>query len=92
MHAIAGAWLDGQVSGTYARTALERTLRLAEQERTALARPHLLIAERGASLADTADHLARVIAAMMDGVRGADADAVRHALARLPIHDRWGSR
>lgn len=89
VRAIARAWLDGRVSGTYANTALERTLLLVEQQRTALAtRPYMLIDQRGAHLADSADQMERLVAAMMHAVRGAKADDVRSAVAKIPIGDQ----
>src|SRR5205809_4580055 len=77
-HFVIDAWLRGNVSGTYAETALQRTLRLAEQERTALtARPQLLIDRRGADLSDAADGFERRLATLIHAVRGADGGAAR---------------
>jgi hypothetical protein len=93
VRAIAGAWLDGRVSGTYAQTALERTFLLVEQERTSLAsRPEMLIDERGARLSDTADHLERLIAGIQHAMRGANAVAVREGLADIPIYNGPGKQ
>ena len=93
VRAISIAWLEGRVSGTYARTALERTLLLVEQERTAVAsQPQMLIDRRGANLADTADDLERLIAAMMHAVRGADAEGVRAAVAKIPTFEEAATR
>jgi hypothetical protein len=90
---IVQAWLDGQVSGTYTQTALEQIFRLIEQERAALAsRPEMLIDERGARLSDTADHLERLVAAMVHAVRGADAAAAHRHLANIPIFNEPEAR
>jgi hypothetical protein len=89
--AIGDAWLAGQVSGTYARTAFEDTLRLVEQERTALAsRPELLADPRGAELSQSAEQLSRLLAGMIGDVRHADGSSVRRHLAGIPL--RRGAR
>ena len=84
--ATVNAWLAGHTSGTYTRTALERTYLLVEQERTSLAqRPEMLIDSRGAALSDAAEHLARLVALLMKDVRDADAESARAHIAALPI-------
>ena len=83
---IGEAWLAGSVSGTYARTALEQTRRLVEQERTALASaPQSLVDARGAQLSQAAERLSRLLAAMTQDVRTADAPSVRRHLTEIPI-------
>jgi len=85
-HAIVEAWLAGNVSGTYAQTALDQTIVLIEQERTAVAAsPEILIDPRGANLSDTADQMTRVAAIIIAAVRDGDAAAARHRLASLPL-------
>lgn len=88
-HAVADAWLAGQVSGTYAETALEHTLLLTEQERTAVvSTPVALIDPRGARLSDVADQMERLIAQMISAVRAADGPVVRRHLASMPDDKR----
>jgi hypothetical protein len=83
---IAEAWLSGDVSGTYARTALEQTFYLVEQERASLAsRPEMLQDPRGATLSQDAEKLSRVIASMIGDVGTANGNAARQRLASLPI-------
>src|SRR6188474_1298257 len=63
---IAEAWLTGQVSGTYTRTALDQTFYLVEQERATLAStPAMLQDPRGAALSQDAEHLSRLIASII---------------------------
>jgi hypothetical protein len=86
MAAIDEAWLDGKLSGTFTVTALEQTLQLAEQERTALAAsPEMLADPRGARLSQSAEQLSRLLAATIRDVRAADAAAVRRHLADNPL-------
>lgn len=84
--AIAEAWLSGDVSGTYARTALEQTFYLVEQERATLAsKPEMLQDQRGATLSQQAEQLSRLIASTIGDVDTANGDAARQRLASLPI-------
>src|SRR4051812_20677526 len=56
--AIGQAWLAGDVSETFTRTALEQTFLLVEQERSAVAsRPQALLDPRGAQLSQVAERL-----------------------------------
>ena len=83
---IAEAWLSGDVSGTYTRTALEQTFYLVEQERARLAStPEMLQDRRGATLSQDAEQLSRLIASMIGDVDTANSDAARQRLASLPI-------
>jgi hypothetical protein len=83
--AIAEAWLDGSVSGTYTRTAFERTYELIEQERTALAKsPQTLIDPRGAALSQAAERLSRIVALEIKSVSDSDARAARQHLTEIP--------
>jgi len=83
---IAEAWLSGDVSGTYTRTALEQTFYLVEQERARLAsKPEMLQDARGAALSQEAEQLSRLIASMIGDVGTADGNAARQRLASLPI-------
>ena len=84
--AIGHAWLDGAVSGAYARTALDQTFLLVEQERRGLtSTPQMAGDPAGGQLADAADHLARVVALERQQVAAADAGGVRQQLAELPM-------
>jgi hypothetical protein len=84
--AIGDAWLAGSVPGTYARAALEQTLRLSEQERTALAiSPQSLVDPRGAQLSQAAERLSRLLAVMAEDVRAGDAPSARRHLTEIPI-------
>jgi hypothetical protein len=82
--AIANAWLEGDVSGTFGVTALDQAFVLVEQERTAIAsQPKTLADQRGARLADGADWLSRLIAATIRDLNAADAARVRQRLREL---------
>jgi hypothetical protein len=84
--AIAEAWLAGNVSRTYALTALEKTYLLVEQERSALASaPQVLLNPGGARLSQAAERLSRLLAVMMHDVGAADRTSVRRHLVEIPI-------
>ena len=84
--AIANAWLAGEVSGTYAATALEKTLFLVEQQRAAVAQtPKSLHDPRGAYLSQAGERLSRVIADLSADVSDADGASVRRHVAAIPI-------
>jgi hypothetical protein len=63
--AIAEAWLAGSASGTYARTAFERTFELIEAERTALAaRPDTVADVRIEALMKDAEAQSRIVSGL----------------------------
>jgi hypothetical protein len=84
--AVGRAWLDGDTSGTFTRTALEQTFLMVEQERSALAEsPQALLDPRGAHLSQAADGLSRLLALTINDVRAADAGSLRRRLTEIPI-------
>jgi hypothetical protein len=84
--AIGRAWLAGDTSGTFTRTALEQTFLLVEQERSALAgTPQALADPRGAHLSEAAEALSRLLAMTINDVGAADAGSVRRRLTEIPV-------
>jgi hypothetical protein len=82
--AVADSWLHGDVSGTYARTALEKTFQLVEQERAAVAAtPEDLARPAANGVARTGEQLSRAIAALTRDVRMADSASARRHLSDL---------
>jgi hypothetical protein len=82
---IGDSWLMGRVSGQYARTALDRTLQLLEQQRAELAASPDVVAEsRGAMLSDAQHQLARSAAALRRAIEVGDSAEVRRQLSELP--------
>jgi hypothetical protein len=91
--AIAAAWLDGNTSGTYTRTALEATFQLIEKERAALAAsPSMLSDPRGAQLSQTAEHMSRVVALMIDDARSANGASMRQRAAEIAARGPMDTR
>src|SRR4051812_38708568 len=89
--AIGRAWLAGDTSGTFTRTALEQTFLLVEQERSALAgSPQALVDPRGARLSQAAEGLSRLLATTINDVGAADAGSVRRHLTEIPITSSHG--
>jgi hypothetical protein len=84
--AIGEAWLARQTSKTYTHTALARTFRRVEQERTALASsPVTLLDPQAAQLSQRAEQLSRLIAAIMRDVEAVDDASARRDLTHIPI-------
>lgn len=84
--AISDAWAGGNTSGRYARTALEQTLRLVDQERAKIAgRPVTLVDPRGARLSRQADELERAIAQIIKAVGESNGDDARRIASSLQI-------
>src|SRR4051812_36714310 len=84
--AIGRAWLGGDTSGTFTRTALEQTFLLVEQERRALAgSPQALLDPRGAHLSQAAERLSRLLAVTISDVVATDAGSVRRRLTEIPF-------
>jgi hypothetical protein len=85
VHAVAEAWLNGDVSATYSRTAFQQTLQLLDKQRASLdSSPKLLLDPRGASLSRDAERLSRALAALIDAARRNDAGSARQQLRQLP--------
>jgi hypothetical protein len=83
--AICEAWLVGDVSGIYTRTALDQTFMLVEQERATLAAsPEALLDPRGADLSQSGERLSRLIATLIHEVEGANGASVRQLLTQIP--------
>jgi len=81
---IVEGWLAGSASGAYTTTALDQMLRLADDERHALASPEMLIRPDAAALSQTGEQLSRAIAMLAHSVRAAQETSAREQLARLP--------
>jgi hypothetical protein len=75
---VSQAWLDGQVSTTYARTALEAAALLLDKEQTKItASPDALANPAIASVSDSEHELAHQIALLRKALTESNADAVR---------------
>ena len=81
---IGEAWLHGDVSGTYAKVALEETFRLLDKALIELhAEPPLLADPRGSSLSIRAEALGRGIARLMAHIEASEGPAAREDLAAI---------
>jgi len=79
---VCTAWLDGKVSTTYARTALETAGILLEKERATIGgSPDALTDARIASLTESQNQLARQIALLRKALADSDAAAIRQQIA-----------
>ena len=79
--AVGDAWLDGDVSTRYARTALESTAALLEKERAKIgASPDTLTDPRLALLSESQTTLARQIAVLRKALAESDAATVRRQI------------
>jgi hypothetical protein len=82
--AISEAWLGGDVSGAYARTALEQTFQLVQEEHHAVAATSDDLAHPAANrLAGDGERLSRIIAALTGNIRSGDDGGVRRHVADL---------
>jgi len=82
--AVGNAWLDGNVSTRYARTALEATAALLEKERAKIgASPDTLVDPQVASLSESQNKLARQIAALRKALADSDAETIRQQIAAI---------
>ena len=87
-HAVADAWLTGDVSATYSRTAFEQTLRLLDTQRASLnSSPRLLADPHGAALSRDAEQLSRALAALIQDARSGDTASARQHLSRAPSRE-----
>ena len=76
--AIAGAWLAGDISRTYAVTALDQTFVLIQQERAEVEEDARALADpRREQLSRRAETLARLSSAMRRDIQAGDAAALR---------------
>jgi hypothetical protein len=81
---ICKSWLDGNVSTTYARTALEAAATLLEKERAKLsASLDALTDPAAASLSDQENQLAQQIASLRKALADSDGAAVRQVMSAV---------
>jgi hypothetical protein len=81
---ITEAWLKGEVSGTYAETALAETFRLLESSRAQLhSNPSLIANPQGAALSSRIERLAHLIASLIKDVDGSDGASARKHLGEV---------
>jgi hypothetical protein len=83
---ITEAWVQGDVTGTYAEVALAQTFQLVEQERAAVAAtPADLARPQSNALARDTEAMSRVIAALSRDVQSGDGANARRHLENLPV-------
>ena len=81
---VCHGWLDGNVSTTYARTALDAVGVLLEKERTTISSsPELLADTDLASVSDAQHRLARQIALLRKALGESDANAIRQLVSAI---------
>jgi hypothetical protein len=79
---VCTAWLDGTVSTTYARTALENAGTLLEKERARIGgSPDALVDPRVVSLSESQNELAKQIALLRKALADSDVAAIRQRIA-----------
>jgi len=84
--AVCDGWLDGNLSTTYARTALEGAATLLEKERATIGgSPDALANPALASLSQSEDQLARQIALLRKALADFDAAAVRQLMSAAGV-------
>lgn len=82
---ITDAWVRGDVSPIYARTAFQETLQLLDKQRATLnASPKLLLDPRGASLSRDAERLSRTLAALIQDAANRDRAAAQQHVSLAP--------
>jgi hypothetical protein len=82
--AVSNAWLDGNVSTRYARTALAATAALLEKERAKIgAAPDVLVDLRLVSLSESQTKLARQIAVLRKALADSDTATIRQQIAAI---------
>ena len=87
--AVGNAWLEGKVSTTYARTALEATAALLEKERARIGgSPDALVDPQIVSLSESQNRLARQIAVLRKALADSDAAPVRQEIAAAESRQR----
>jgi hypothetical protein len=81
---VGNAWLEGNVSTRYARTALEATAALLEKERAKIgASPDALLDPGIASLSESQNQLARQIAVLRKALADSDVAVIRQQIAAV---------
>lgn len=88
---VSEAWTAGELSGTFARVALEQAFQLLQKERAAIAPTATALANpAAAALARDSDELERRIAALVRDIETSDHTAARRRVvdARASTPDR----